>query len=138
MNGVDFTSDNEDTLFTFIGTGTMLNYWPYVVGIILGILAIIGLIMLLSWCWEKQKAAAPVDNEYQERAGGRQKQSGVKKKQAHTLRGDWGNSVPRGLFLDKDQAAGYQGERMSQIHKSVAYPRRSERLEGRASERVFG
>jgi hypothetical protein len=133
MNGVEFASDNKNTLFTFIGTGTVLNYWPYLIGIILGILAIIGLILLLIWCWEQQKSEL-VQQEFQEMAASKEKKSGVKRVQPHTLRNDWGGSIPRSLFPNKDQKMG-SGERRS--YNSMVYPGRSDKQGGRPLESYY-
>ena len=48
LNGQDFDEENSDLDFTFIGTGSTLVFWPYVVGTLLIGLLIVALIVLCS------------------------------------------------------------------------------------------
>ena len=48
MNGQDFDEDSSDVDFTFVGTGSTLVFWPYVIGTLLIGLLLIALIMFCS------------------------------------------------------------------------------------------
>ena len=48
LNGQDFDEENSDTDFTFVGSGSTLVFWPYVIGTLLIGLLLVALIMLCS------------------------------------------------------------------------------------------
>jgi len=102
MNGHDYTQENAFTLFTFVGSATLLNYWPYIVGIILGILALIALIMCCSAMLSKVPALKPAAQpEVVERGMGRRPAAQVGQR-PHTLRDDFGLYRTRGIFNEKN------------------------------------
>lgn len=45
MNGVDHEESTSDLEFTFVGTGTYLVFWPFLIGALLIGLLIVGLIL---------------------------------------------------------------------------------------------
>lgn len=53
MNGQDFDEENSEAEFTFVGTGSTLVFWPYVIACILIGLLIIALIMFCSAMLQK-------------------------------------------------------------------------------------
>ena len=48
LNGQDFDEENSDTDFTFVGTGSTLVFWPYVVGTLLIGLLVVALVVFCS------------------------------------------------------------------------------------------
>jgi hypothetical protein len=48
LNGQDFDEDSSEVDFTFIGTGSTLVFWPYVVGALLIGLLLVALIVFCS------------------------------------------------------------------------------------------
>ena len=48
LNGQDFDEDNSDVDFTFVGTGSTLVFWPYVVGTLLIGLLLVAMIVFCS------------------------------------------------------------------------------------------
>jgi len=47
MNGQDFDDENSEVDFTFVGTGSTLSFWPYVLGtLIIGML----LVAMITFC----------------------------------------------------------------------------------------
>ncbi len=101
LNGHDFTAENEFTIFTFIGTATVFSYWPYIVGLILGILALIALIMCCSALIGKGgEEAPPVGISEHER----HKRPGAPgSAMPHIVRDDFGFYRSRGYFADREQ-----------------------------------
>ena len=80
MNGQDYTEENENTAFTFIGTGSLFIYWPYIIAALLVLLALLFLVLFVSA--ELEKVSEPVTEEAK-RVGRRE----VRSKQ-HVPRGD--------------------------------------------------
>ena len=48
LNGQDFDEDTSDVDFTFVGTGSTLVFWPYVVGTLLIGLLLVAMIVFCS------------------------------------------------------------------------------------------
>jgi hypothetical protein len=48
LNGQDYDEDSSDALFTFIGTGTYLVFWPFIIGALLVGLLILALVVCCS------------------------------------------------------------------------------------------
>lgn len=48
LNGQDFDEDNSEVDFTFVGTGSTLVFWPYVIGTLLIGLLLVALIVFCS------------------------------------------------------------------------------------------
>lgn len=53
LNGQDFDDDNSDADFTFVGTGSTLVFWPYVIGTLLIGLLLVALIVFCSALLQK-------------------------------------------------------------------------------------
>lgn len=53
LNGQDFDEDNSDVDFTFVGTGSTLVFWPYVIGTLLIGLLLVALIVFCSALLQK-------------------------------------------------------------------------------------
>lgn len=53
LNGQDFDEDSSDVDFTFVGTGSTLVFWPYVVGTLLIGLLLVALIVFCSALLQK-------------------------------------------------------------------------------------
>ena len=53
LNGQDFYEDNSDVDFTFVGTGSTLVFWPYVIGTLLIGLLLVALIVFCSALLQK-------------------------------------------------------------------------------------
>lgn len=53
LNGQDFDEDNSDVEFTFVGTGSTLVFWPYIVSTLLIGLLLVGIIMFCSAILQK-------------------------------------------------------------------------------------
>ena len=101
MNGYDYTEENEDTLFTFVGTANVFSYWPYVAGLILGVMALIALIMCCSALLEKMPKAIGFGEAPQVEMTGRKPGSVAGPSvQPHTLRDEFGFYRTRGFFAD--------------------------------------
>ena len=94
MNGFDFTKESDLLVFTFVGTGTVFSYWPYIVGVMLGVLALIALIM----CCSALYANIPQPEVSEMRKKGR---PSADNKRPHTLRDEYGFYRSRGFFPDK-------------------------------------
>lgn len=87
LNGRDYTEQNENTYFTFFGTGTMLMYWPYILIGLLLLLVLIGLILCCSQFFAG-RAAEPAAVNANAQPGRR----------AHAFRNDAGMWVTGGLL----------------------------------------
>jgi hypothetical protein len=85
MNGVDHEDDSSELEFTFVGTGTYLVFWPFLVGALLIGLLIVALILCSATIFQKLS----LDDL---RAGRR---SAQQEGQAHTM-SIGGVVVPRG------------------------------------------
>ena len=48
LNGQDFDEDNSDVDFTFVGTGSTLVFWPYVIGTLLIGLLLVAIVVFCS------------------------------------------------------------------------------------------
>lgn len=121
MNGIDYTSENENTGFTFIGTGTYLAYWPYIIAIILGLFALIALIICCTAT--AQSLAEPNEAPNQEHHGRRvnddEGNAGAALKgvhRPHTIRDEYNFIRTRGVFVDHPQspAPGVRGSTYNQ------------------------
>ena len=119
INGIDYTSENDNTVFTFFGTATVFVYWPYIIGIILGLLALIALIL----CCQAviTKYSEPAEDE---RAGRRPPGTVAR---PHTMRDDYGFYRTRGFFQEHPESPAPRGssvhgprgnELRSQMHPS--------------------
>ena len=53
LNGQDFDEDSSDADFTFVGTGSTLVFWPYVVGTLLIGLLLVAMIVFCSALLQK-------------------------------------------------------------------------------------
>jgi hypothetical protein len=53
LNGQDFDEENSDVDFTFVGTGSTLVFWPYVIGTLLIGLFLVALIVFCSALLQK-------------------------------------------------------------------------------------
>ena len=53
LNGQDFDNDNSDVDFTFVGTGSTLVFWPYVVSTLLIGLLLVAIIVFCSALLQK-------------------------------------------------------------------------------------
>jgi len=53
LNGQDFDEDNSEVEFTFVGTGSTLVFWPYVIGTLLIGLLLIALVVFCSALLQK-------------------------------------------------------------------------------------
>ncbi len=53
MNGNDFDEDKSEAEFTFVGTGSTMVFWPYIIGILLIGLLLVALVLLCSALWQK-------------------------------------------------------------------------------------
>lgn len=102
MNGQDYTPETEKTLFTFIGSRTVLSYWPYIIGLLLGVLALIALIM----CCTAFYHPAPVPEEPLSEARGKKHGQGNLGAKPHTLRDEFGLYRVRSIFPDKSPGPG--------------------------------
>ena len=109
LNGHDFTEENDFTLFTFVGTATLFSYWPYIIGFLLALLALIALIMFCS-AWVEEVRPEPEEQEV-EKAGRPGEVSEQKKRgpasglRPHTLRDEFGFYRTRGFFAEKQPGA---------------------------------
>ncbi len=109
INGHDYTDENENTLFTFVGTATLFLYWPYIIGILLGLLALIALIICCSAALNKM-----AETEVMERArkpGQESASAGLFGKPPHTLRDEFGFYRTRGYFQGHQQSPAPPGTR---------------------------
>jgi hypothetical protein len=93
MNGHDFTPETEETLFTFIGSRTVLSYWPYIIGLLLGVLALIALIMC---CTAMGSKVIPEESNLEAERHRRGAPGDTRK--PHTLRDEMGFYRTRGYF----------------------------------------
>jgi hypothetical protein len=53
MNGQDFDEESSDVDFTFVGTGSTLVFWPYVIGTLLIGLLLVAMIVFCSAILQK-------------------------------------------------------------------------------------
>ena len=54
LNGQDFDEDNSEVDFTFVGTGSTLVFWPYVIGTLLIGLLLVALFVFCSALWQEK------------------------------------------------------------------------------------
>ena len=54
MNGVDHEDNNSELLFTFVGTGTYMIFWPFLLGVLLIGLLIAAVIMCTATIFQKR------------------------------------------------------------------------------------
>lgn len=137
MNGHDYTANNEHTLFKFVGTKTLFSYWPYIIGIILGIIAIIALIICCSSFIPSPSSgpspppAVPIDDDLDvAHRGNKPKDAGnapALAKRPHTLRDEFGLYRTRGYFPDK-QASPAPSGRNTFLPRPSAAPNKSSML----------
>ena len=93
MNGQDYTEENENTAFTFIGTGSLFIYWPYIIAALLVLLALLFLVLFVSA--ELEKVSIPV-SENVPKPGRKERPS-----KQHVLRDDYGFYRTRGYFQNR-------------------------------------
>ena len=64
LNGQDFDDDNSDVEFTFVGTGSTLVFWPYIVSTLLIGMLLVAIIVFCSAILQKisfeKMLAAPI------------------------------------------------------------------------------
>lgn len=53
LNGQDYDEENSDVDFTFVGTGSTLVFWPYVIGTLLIGLLLVAMIVFCSALLQK-------------------------------------------------------------------------------------
>lgn len=117
MNGYDYTQESDNLVFTFVGTGTVFSYWPYIVGVMLGVLALIALIMFCSALYANIPQPETMEMKRKARASG----EGHK---PHTLRDEYGFYRTRGFFPEKDLVSPSPGGR-SYVQNQKFYPGQS-------------
>ncbi len=100
INGIDYTGENDNTVFTFVGTATVFVYWPYIIGIILGLLALIALILC---CHAVVTKATEIPEEGPEEERNRRVASGSGGR-PHTLRDEFNFCRTRGYFQEHPQS----------------------------------
>ncbi len=54
MNGVDHEDNNSELLFTFVGTGTYMIFWPFLLGVLRIGLLIAAVIMCTATIFQKR------------------------------------------------------------------------------------
>lgn len=54
MNGVDHEDQNSELEFTFVGTGTYLVFWPFLVGVLLVALLIVAIVVCTATIFNKR------------------------------------------------------------------------------------
>ncbi len=86
MNGLDFNTENEKCVFTFVGTASYLIYWPYILMAVLLALLIILLIVMGSYVI---RLCFP------------DKENGVTEGVPNTLRDDLGLMRPKAITKSK-------------------------------------
>lgn len=99
INGYDYTDPNDNTVFTFLGTASLFIYWPYIIGVILGLLAIIALIICCSAVIEKS-----TESDIKESRGHKKPSVGGLGGRPHTLRDEFGFYRTRGFFQEHSQS----------------------------------
>jgi hypothetical protein len=97
INGEDFTEENENTDFTFIGTASLFIYWPEIILIILALLALLTLIVFCSTAIKTVNQPEEVVGEYGPGRGRGRERASARGKQ-HVLRDDYGFFRTRGYF----------------------------------------
>ncbi len=134
LNGHDFTAENPYTLFTFVGTATVFTYWPYIVGIILGVLALIALIMCCSAMFDKIPKIFQPEEPAEDRAkrappaaaapGGAGSVPGIAQR-PHTIRDEFGLFRTRAMYMEKPASPS-----PSLGRSTLQYPRGTESRRG--------
>lgn len=115
INGEDFTEENENTDFTFIGTASLFIYWPYIIGIILALLALLALIVFCSTAIKTVNQPEEVVGEF---GPGRERERASARGKQHVLRDDYGFFRTRGYFAQGQKSprssVNYGGSRIGQ------------------------
>ena len=113
INGEDFTEENENTDFTFIGTASLFIYWPQIIGIILALLALLALIVFCSTAIKTVNQPEEVVGEY---GRGRGPERGSARGKQHVLRDEYGFFRTRGYFNSGQKSprssVNYRGSRI--------------------------